>query len=256
MARKFEIKSGKTGKFRFNLKASNGQIILSSEAYDTRSAATKGITSVKKNALNEKRFERKTAKDGSSYFVLKAANGEPIGKSEMYKTTKAMENGIASVGKNAPDAPVVDGDIKPMTKSASVSTGGSIAKMATKAKKPAAKKAATKKPAVKKAAAKKKPAMKRAAAKPAAKKAAAKKPAAKKPAAKKAVAKKPAAKKPAAKKAVAKKPVAKKAAAKKPAAKKAVAKKPAAKKPAAKKPAAKKPAAKKPAAKKPAAKKK
>lgn len=246
MAGKFEIKSGKTGKFRFNLKASNGQIILTSEAYDSRSSATKGITSVKKNALNDKRFERKTAKDGSSYFVLKAANGEPIGKSEMYKTTKAMENGIASVGKNAPDAPVVDGDTKPMAKSASVSTGGSIAKMATK----------TKKPAAKKAPAKKKPAMKRAAAKPAAKKAAPKKPVAKKaaakPAAKKAVAKKPAAKKPAAKK-----PVAKKAAAK-PAAKKAVAKKPVAKKAPAKKVAAKKPAAaaKKPAAKKPAAKKK
>ena len=246
MAGKFEIKSGKTGKFRFNLKASNGQIILTSEAYDTRSAATKGITSVKKNALNDKRFERKTAKDGSSYFVLKAANGEPIGKSEMYKTTKAMENGIASVGKNAPDAPVVDGDTKPMAKSASVSTGGSIAKMATKTKKTAAKKPAAKKPAAKKAAAKKKPAMKRAAAKkPAAKKAAAKKPAAKKPAAKKPVAKKPAAKKPAAKKAAPKKPAAKKPAAKKPVAKKAAAKKPAAKKPAAKKPAAKKPAAKK-----------
>jgi len=249
MAGKFEIKSGKTGKFRFNLKASNGQIILSSEAYDTRSAATKGITSVRKNALNDKRFERKTAKDGSSYFVLKAANGEPIGKSEMYKTTKAMENGIASVGKNAPDAPVVDGDIKPMAKSASVSTGGSIAKMATKAKKPAAKKAVAKKPAAKKAAAKKKPAMKRAAAKkPVAKKAAAKKPVAKKaaakPAAKKAVAKKPAAKKPAAKKPAAK-PAAKKTVAKKPVAKKAPAKKVAAKKPAAKKPAAKKPAAKK-----------
>jgi uncharacterized protein len=119
MAGKFEIKSGKTGKFRFNLKASNGQIILTSEAYESRSACTKGITSVKNNAQNDKRFERKTAKDGSSYFVLKASNGEPIGKSEMYTTTKAMENGIASVGKNAPDAPVVDGDVNPLTKSAS-----------------------------------------------------------------------------------------------------------------------------------------
>ena len=236
MAGKFEIKSGKTGKFRFNLKASNGQIILSSEAYDSRSSATKGITSVKKNAQNEKRFERKTAKDGSSYFVMKAANGEPIGKSEMYTTARAMENGIASVGKNAPDAPVADGDPKPIAKAASVSSGGSISKMATKAKKPAAKKAAPKKKVMKKAAPKK-PAAKKAAAKPAAKKTAAKKPAAKKTAAKK-----PAAK-PAAKKTTAK-PAAKKAAAKKPAAK------PAAKKAAAKKPAAKKPAAKKPAAKK------
>lgn len=108
MAGKFEIKSGKTGKFRFNLKASNGQIILTSEAYESRSAAVKGITSVKKNAGNDKRFERKVAKDGSPYFVLKASNGEPIGKSEMYNSKASMENGIASVAKNAPDAPVVD----------------------------------------------------------------------------------------------------------------------------------------------------
>jgi len=110
MAGKFEIKAGKSGKFRFNLKASNGQIILTSEAYESRSSATKGIDSVKKNAVNANRFERKTAKDGSSYFVLKASNGELIGKSEMYTTARAMENGIASVGKNAPDAPVADGE--------------------------------------------------------------------------------------------------------------------------------------------------
>ncbi len=108
MAGKFEIKAGKTGKFRFNLKASNGQVILTSEAYDARAAAVRGIESVRKNSANDKRFERKTAKNGSAYFVLKAANGEPIGKSEMYKSTASMENGIASVGKNAPDAPVVD----------------------------------------------------------------------------------------------------------------------------------------------------
>jgi len=108
MPGKFEIKSGKTGKFRFNLKASNGQVILTSEAYETRSAAVKGITSVKKNAGNDKRFERKAAKDGSVYFILKASNGEPIGKSEMYKTKRSLENGIASVGRNAPEAPVGD----------------------------------------------------------------------------------------------------------------------------------------------------
>lgn len=108
MPGKFEIKAGRTGKFSFNLKASNGQIILTSEAYDSRKGAEGGIASVKKNAANDKRFERKTAKDGSSFFVLKAANGEPIGKSEMYKTKRSMENGIASVGKHAPDAPVTD----------------------------------------------------------------------------------------------------------------------------------------------------
>lgn len=108
MPGKFEIKTGKSGKFSFNLKASNGQVILSSESYDSRKGAEGGIASVKKNAGNDARFERKTAKDGSAFFVLKAANGEPIGKSEMYKTKRSMENGIASVGKNAADAPVTD----------------------------------------------------------------------------------------------------------------------------------------------------
>ncbi len=108
MPGKFEIKTGKSGKFSFNLKASNGQVILSSETYDSRKGAEGGIASVKKNASNNARFERKTAKDGSAYFVLKASNGEVVGKSEMYKTVKSMENGVASVGKNAPDAPVVD----------------------------------------------------------------------------------------------------------------------------------------------------
>jgi uncharacterized protein len=108
MPGRFEIKAGKNGKFRFNLKASNGQIILSSESYDSRSGCENGIESVRKNAGNDGRFERKSAKDGSSFFVLKAANGEPIGKSEMYRTKRSMEGGIASVGKNAPTATVAD----------------------------------------------------------------------------------------------------------------------------------------------------
>ena len=108
MAGKFEIKEGKNGKFRFNLKSSNGQVVLSSESYDSRSGAMSGIESVRKNAGDDSRFERKTAKDGSAFFVLKAGNGEPIGKSEMYASKRSMENGIVSVGKNAADAAVVD----------------------------------------------------------------------------------------------------------------------------------------------------
>jgi uncharacterized protein YegP (UPF0339 family) len=112
MPGKFEIKIGRNGKFSFNLKAPNGQVILSSETYESRKGAEGGIASVRKNAGNAARFERKTAKDGSAYFVLKASNGETIGKSEMYKTEKSMENGIASVAKNAQDAPIVDAAVK------------------------------------------------------------------------------------------------------------------------------------------------
>ncbi|MFD2100630.1 YegP family protein [Flagellimonas iocasae] len=105
---KFEIKKDKSGQFRFNLKAGNGQVILSSEAYTTKSACENGIESVRKNSQDDGKFERKTAKDGSPYFNLKATNGQVIGASEMYSSTSAMENGVASVKKNAPDASVDD----------------------------------------------------------------------------------------------------------------------------------------------------
>ena len=105
---KFEITKDKAGEFRFNLKAGNGQVILSSEGYKTKDACNNGIASVKKNATSDDKFERKEAKNGQPYFNLKAGNGQVIGASEMYSSTSAMENGIASVIKNAPDASVED----------------------------------------------------------------------------------------------------------------------------------------------------
>jgi uncharacterized protein YegP (UPF0339 family) len=108
MAGTFVLEVGKTGKYRFNLKSGNHQVILSSETYDTKAAAQNGIESVRKNAADDSSFVRKTAKDGSPYFVIKAKNGETIGKSEMYTSASGMENGIKSVATNAPTATVVD----------------------------------------------------------------------------------------------------------------------------------------------------
>ncbi len=108
MAGKFDLKRSPSGKFMFNLKAGNGQIILTSELYESKSAAENGIAAVKKNAGDDKRYERKESKKGEPYFVLKAANGQVIGKSEMYSAASAMENGIASVIKNGPTAATAD----------------------------------------------------------------------------------------------------------------------------------------------------
>lgn len=103
---KFEVKKDSSGKFRFNLKSGNGQVILSSEAYNTKAACDNGIESVRKNAPDDNRYERKVAKDGSPYFNLKAANSQVIGASQMYSSESAMENGIESIKKNAPTATV------------------------------------------------------------------------------------------------------------------------------------------------------
>ncbi|MFT4202958.1 MAG: YegP family protein [Chitinophagaceae bacterium] len=103
---KFVLKKGKDGQFYFNLKAGNGQIILSSEGYPVESAAVNGIESVRKNASDEGHFERFVSSNGKPYFNLKAGNGQIIGKSELYESTAAMEKGIASVRTNAPEASI------------------------------------------------------------------------------------------------------------------------------------------------------
>ncbi len=101
MAAHYELKKGKSGKYSFNLKAGNGKVILTSETYDSEKGALDGIASVKKNAGKDANYERKTSSKKEPFFVLKAANKEPIGKSEMYSSVSAMEAGIASVKANA-----------------------------------------------------------------------------------------------------------------------------------------------------------
>ena len=105
---KFEITTRKNGEFQFNLKAGNGQVILTSEGYATKAACLNGVESVRKNAPDDSRFERKTSTNGKAFFNLKASNGQIIGSSEMYETEASRDNGIESVKKNAPDATVED----------------------------------------------------------------------------------------------------------------------------------------------------
>ncbi|SDD55918.1 YegP family protein [Niabella drilacis] len=105
---KFVVSKRTNGEFQFNLKAGNGQVILTSEGYTTRAACDNGIESVKKNAADDAHYDRKTSSNGKPFFSLKAGNGQIIGKSELYESEAARENGIESVKKNAPDAEVVE----------------------------------------------------------------------------------------------------------------------------------------------------
>ena len=108
MAGKFVVYKGKDGQDYFKLKAGNGEVILSSEGYKSKSSCMNGIESVRKNSADENRFEVRTAKDGRGYFVLKAANGQEIGRSQMYKSDSGCRNGMKSVANNAADAAVVE----------------------------------------------------------------------------------------------------------------------------------------------------
>jgi len=114
---KFVLKQTKTG-YKFDLKASNGEVIASSEVYTSEAACRKGIASVKNCAAGEvedqteegfavlkhPKFEVYADKAGEFRFRLKARNGQIIATSEGYKTKASCLNGVESVKKNAPEA--------------------------------------------------------------------------------------------------------------------------------------------------------
>lgn len=105
---KFIISKRKNDEYQFNLKAGNGEIILTSEGYTTKANCHKGIESVRINSQDDSRYDRRVAVNGKDYFVLKARNGEIIGKSQYYSSKSNMEIGIDSVKTNAPTAEIVD----------------------------------------------------------------------------------------------------------------------------------------------------
>ncbi len=117
---KFVIKKTETG-VKFDLKASNGEVIATSQVYSSDSACKGGIESVRKNAskaavedqtqegyAKEKnpKFEVYLDKAGEYRFRLTATNGQIIATSEGYKAKASCLNGIDSVKKNAPNADV------------------------------------------------------------------------------------------------------------------------------------------------------
>ncbi|UFQ97521.1 YegP family protein [Pseudomonas wenzhouensis] len=108
MPGKFELKKAKDGQFHFNLLASNGQVILSSEMYKARDSALNGIESVKKNSQRDGAFQTKTSGSDKHYFLLMASNGQVVGQSQMYASAAGCKSGIESVQKHAPDAQTDD----------------------------------------------------------------------------------------------------------------------------------------------------
>lgn len=117
---KFVYKTTANGGYKFDLKAGNGEIIASSQVYKSEKSCLAGIESVRTNAAAEvedqtvenfevkkhPKYELYTDKAGEFRFRLKAKNGEIIATSEGYKAKASALNGIASIGRNAPDATV------------------------------------------------------------------------------------------------------------------------------------------------------
>ena len=121
---KYIVKKTASG-IKFDLKATNGEVIATSEVYTTKSACMGGIESVRKNApiaevedqtvegyatLKHPKFEIYQDKAGELRFRLKARNGENMATSEGDKAMKSCVNGVESVKKNAPDSPIEEAE--------------------------------------------------------------------------------------------------------------------------------------------------
>ena len=104
----FVIYRKHNSEFSFNLKADNGEIILSGDGYHTKPSCRNAIASVKAQAPHDTSYDRRTNSYGKHYFVLKATNGEILGHSEEYQSQAGREYGITAVKRNAPVAPITD----------------------------------------------------------------------------------------------------------------------------------------------------
>lgn len=105
---KYSKFKSQNGDYYFNLRAGNGEIILTSEGYTTSTGCDNGIASVRANSPIDSRYNKLLSKDNKYYFTLKAGNGEIIGMSQMYQTEAGRDNGIESVKENGPTSPVED----------------------------------------------------------------------------------------------------------------------------------------------------
>lgn len=105
---KFVIKLAINDQYYFNLETNDETIILKSEQYITKASCQNGIDSVKENAKDDSKYDKKIATNGKYYFNLKARNGQVIGTSQMYETSAGRDEGIEAVKANAPDATVTE----------------------------------------------------------------------------------------------------------------------------------------------------
>lgn len=78
------------------------------KATNRKPARKTALHRVRKNAVDDARYERKETAAGKFMFNLKASNGQVIGSSQSYTSASGRDNGIESVKKNAPDAKLDD----------------------------------------------------------------------------------------------------------------------------------------------------
>jgi len=108
MPAEFELRKSKTNTFTYHLKLAFGQILFNSPEMPDKNGAIAGMESCRQRGADDANYERKKLSTGAHYFVLKSADGQVIGKSELYSSPKTLENGIEQAKAETPAAKFED----------------------------------------------------------------------------------------------------------------------------------------------------
>lgn len=104
----FELRKSETGQFSFSFVNEEGKTLLKSEQYSSKAAVQNGIESVRKNSVDDGRYELEKSSNDRFYFNLKAANGQIIGTSPMWGEEAVRNAAVAQLKKDAEKADVVE----------------------------------------------------------------------------------------------------------------------------------------------------
>ncbi|PNF76950.1 DUF1508 domain-containing protein [Stutzerimonas degradans] len=121
MLGKFQITQSKNGTYHFSLLGTKGQVLLVSESYKHKESALNAISTVKNYVTQERAFHITEASNGGFYFTLKAANGQVIGQSQMYRSRESAYRGVAEVIRHASESGTQD-----LSKSTNIEKIGSV----------------------------------------------------------------------------------------------------------------------------------
>jgi uncharacterized protein YegP (UPF0339 family) len=93
----FQVIRGLDKAYYFHLRAHNGEIVLQSQGYASRTGAMNGVASVRTNGADSTKFQLLEASNGQWYFVLKATNGAVIARGETYASRSNAQRAVQGV---------------------------------------------------------------------------------------------------------------------------------------------------------------
>ncbi len=108
MAGWYELSRTDAGKYRFVLKAENGDVILTSQSFEAKEDAESAIAGAQESSQVAGRYERRISGASKPHFVVKTAVGKVLGTSEAFESEAARKEGIALVQANGATTDVRD----------------------------------------------------------------------------------------------------------------------------------------------------